>query len=41
MLERSAVKVKDSASAAEFLHSEIALYEGDEPRGKVLKRKER
>lgn len=41
MLERSAVKVKDSAAAAEFLHSEIALYEGDEPRGKVLKRKER
>ncbi len=41
MLERSAVKVKDSAAAAEFLHSEIALYKGDEPRGKVLKRKER
>ena len=39
MLERSAVKVKDSAAAAEFLHSEIALYEGNEPRGKVLKRK--
>lgn len=41
MLERSAVKVKDSAAAAEFLHSEIALYEGDEPRGKVIKRKPR
>ncbi|MBH1960345.1 MAG: FAD-dependent monooxygenase [Flavobacteriia bacterium] len=40
MLERSAIKVKDSAAAAEFLHSEIALYEGDEPRGKVLKRRE-
>ena len=40
MLERSAVKVKDSAAAAEFLHSEIALYEGNEPRGKVLKRRE-
>lgn len=39
MLERSAIKVADSAAAAEFLHSEIALYEGDEPRGKVLKRK--
>lgn len=39
MLERSAAKVKDSAAAAEFLHSEIALYEGDEPRGRVLKRK--
>ena len=40
MLERSAVKVKDSAAAAEFLHSEIALYEGNEPRGKILKRRE-
>ncbi|MGZ5189191.1 MAG: FAD-dependent oxidoreductase, partial [Kaistella sp.] len=39
MLERSATKVEDSAAAAEFLHSEIALYEGDEPRGKVLKRR--
>ena len=40
MLVRSATKVQDSAAAAEFLHSEIALYEGDEPRGRVLKRKE-
>lgn len=39
MLERSAVKVEDSAAAAQFLHSEIALYKGNEPRGKVLKRK--
>lgn len=39
MLERSKSKVEDSAAAAEFLHSEIALYEGDEPRGRVLKRK--
>ncbi len=38
MLERSAIKVEDSAAAAQFLHSEIALYEGNEPRGKVLKR---
>ncbi len=38
MLERSAVKVKDSAEAAQFLHSEIALYEGNEPRGRCLKR---
>ena len=38
MLERSAVKVKDSAAAAQFLHSEIALYEGNEPRGRCLKR---
>lgn len=39
MLERSAIKVKDSADAAVFLHSEIALYEGNEPRGRVLKKK--
>jgi salicylate hydroxylase len=38
MLERSASKVTDSAAAAEFLHSEIVLYEGDEPRGRFLKR---
>ncbi|SFD49358.1 FAD-dependent oxidoreductase [Flavobacterium phragmitis] len=38
MIERSASKVKDSAAAAEFLHSDIALYEGNEPRGKCLKR---
>jgi len=40
MLNRSASKVKDSAAAAQFLHSEIALYEGDEPRGRILKRNE-
>jgi 2-polyprenyl-6-methoxyphenol hydroxylase-like FAD-dependent oxidoreductase len=39
MLERSSAKVKDSADAALFLHSEIALHEGDEPRGSYLKRK--
>lgn len=38
MLERSATKVKDSADAAQFLHSEIVLREGDEPRGRCLKR---
>ncbi|WP_369765158.1 FAD-dependent oxidoreductase [Flavobacterium sp. WC2429] len=40
MLERSSIKVKDSASAAEFLHSEIVLHEGDEPRGRILKKKD-
>jgi 2-polyprenyl-6-methoxyphenol hydroxylase-like FAD-dependent oxidoreductase len=40
MLERSASKVKDSAEAAQFLHSEIVLHEGDEPRGRCLKKKE-
>jgi 2-polyprenyl-6-methoxyphenol hydroxylase-like FAD-dependent oxidoreductase len=39
MLARSATKVKDSADAAKFLHSELALYEGDEPRGSIIKRK--
>lgn len=34
MLERSATKVKDSAEAAQFLHSEIVLQKGDEPRGR-------
>lgn len=37
MLKRSASKVKDSAEAAKFLHSEVALYEGNEPRGRCLK----
>ena len=37
MLARSAVKVKDSAEAAAFLHSEIVLHQGDEPRGRCLK----
>ncbi|MEZ7503799.1 FAD-dependent oxidoreductase [Flavobacterium sp. Arc2] len=40
MLERSATKVKHSAEAAQFLHSEIVLHEGDEPRGRYLTRKE-
>lgn len=40
MLERSAAKVKDSAKAAEFLHSEIVLQEGDETRGYIVKKKE-
>ena len=39
MLARSASKVKDSAEAAQFLHSEVVLYEGNEPRGRCLKRK--
>jgi 2-polyprenyl-6-methoxyphenol hydroxylase-like FAD-dependent oxidoreductase len=39
MLSRSASKVKDSAEAALFLHSEIALFEGNQPRGSVAKRK--
>lgn len=40
MLQRSAKKVKDSAEAADFLHSDIVLHEGDEPRGRVLTRTE-
>jgi len=38
MLSRSASKVKDSAEAAKFLHSEIALFEGNQPRGSVAKK---
>lgn len=37
MLERSAIKVKGSAEAAQSLHSEIVLHEGDTPRGRCLK----
>lgn len=39
MLERSATKVKDSAEAANFLHSEIILQEGNQPRGSCIKKK--
>lgn len=40
MIERTTSKVKDSAAAAQFLHSDVALYKGNEPRGRVLKRKD-
>lgn len=40
MLERSASKVKDSAAAAQFLHSEIVLHESDAPRGRSVKKKD-
>ena len=40
MLERTASKVKDSAEAAKFLHSDIVLREGNQPRGSFLKRKD-
>jgi salicylate hydroxylase len=40
MLKRSATKVKDSAAAAKFLHSEIVLQEGNEPRGRCIKKKD-
>jgi 2-polyprenyl-6-methoxyphenol hydroxylase-like FAD-dependent oxidoreductase len=39
MLERTSSKVKDSAEAAAFLHSEIVLHEANEPRGSCRKRK--
>jgi len=39
MIKRSASKVKDSAEAAQFLHSEVVLQEGNETRGHHLKRK--
>lgn len=37
MLERSAIKVQDSAAAADFLHSEVVLHQSDQPRGRCLK----
>lgn len=40
MLKRSAVKVKDSAEAAQFLHSEIVLQESDGPRGRCIIKKQ-
>ncbi len=40
MMERSGRKVRDSAEAAGFLHSEVVLHEGDEPRGRCLRREE-
>lgn len=40
MLARSASKVKDSAAAAQFLHSDVVLHESDEPRGRCLKGEE-
>jgi 2-polyprenyl-6-methoxyphenol hydroxylase-like FAD-dependent oxidoreductase len=40
MLARSASKVKGSAEAAQFLHSDVVLHEGDEPRGRCLLRED-
>lgn len=40
MLERSATKVKGSAEAAQFLHSETVLHEGNESRGRSRNIKE-
>lgn len=39
MLTRSAKKVEDSAAAAKFLHSEIALQEENAPRGTCFKKR--
>ncbi len=36
MVKRANIKVKDSADAAEFLHSDIVLHEGDGPRGRYI-----
>jgi 2-polyprenyl-6-methoxyphenol hydroxylase-like FAD-dependent oxidoreductase len=41
MLDRTATKVKDSAAAAQFLHSDIVLQEADQPRGNLQKDKNR
>ncbi|MBP4137115.1 FAD-dependent oxidoreductase [Flavobacterium geliluteum] len=41
MLQRSTSKVKDSADAAEFLHSEVVLHESDAPRGTYFQQKDK
>lgn len=38
MLQRSSKKVQESADAAEFLHTDSVLHEGDEPRGRHFKK---
>ena len=38
MLTRSAPKVKDSAAAARFLHSDVVLEERNSPRGRSIKK---
>lgn len=40
MIERTSIKVVDSAAAAEFLHSEIAVHQSNQPRGSVIKNKQ-
>lgn len=40
MIERASIKVADSAAAAEFLHSEIAVHQSNQPRGSVIKNKQ-
>lgn len=40
MITRSAIKVQDSADAAQFLHSKIVLQESNAPRGRFKKGKE-
>ncbi|WP_031425865.1 FAD-dependent oxidoreductase [Flavimarina sp. Hel_I_48] len=40
MLARSASKVKDSAAAAQFLHSDVVLEEHNAPRGSAFKNKD-
>ncbi len=39
MITRSTTKVNDSAAAAQFLHTDVVLHEGNEPRGRCLKNK--
>ncbi|CAN5490577.1 NAD(P)/FAD-dependent oxidoreductase [soil metagenome] len=40
MMDRSAAKVKDSAEAAQLLHSDAVLREGDVVKGRGIKRKD-
>lgn len=36
MLERSAIKVKESAAAAQFLHTDVVLHKSNAPRGSFI-----
>ena len=40
MIGRSTIKVKDSADAALFLHSDIVLQESNQPRGSCVRKKD-
>ena len=37
MMDRTSIKVKESAAASKLLHSEAVLTESNEPRGRILK----
>lgn len=36
MLKRASLKVRDSAKAVEWLHSEAVMHDGESPRGREV-----